>query len=151
MQLGKDLRTALIAMVVLTVVLGVAYPLAVTGMAQVVFPGRADGSPVRAGGKVIGSRVTARPFLVGTGKDARPDPGYFQPRPSATGYSGSATAFSNRGPNARTALAFYRRQVAAYLALNHPYDPGLTVAGIPVDAVTTSGSGVDPHISRADA
>jgi K+-transporting ATPase ATPase C chain len=158
MKIGKDLRTALIAMVALTVVLGLAYPLAVTGIAQVVFPGRADGSPVKVDGKVVGSRLIGRPFVLDTGKkDAdgnavtTPDPTYFQPRPSATGYSPSATFFSNRGPNAKTALRFYRDQIAAFLALNRRYDPGLTPARIPIDAVTTSASGVDPHISEANA
>jgi K+-transporting ATPase ATPase C chain len=79
------------------------------------------------------------------------DPAYFRPRPSATGYSATDTFFSNRGPNAASARRFYRDALAAYLALEGPYDRGLTKAGVPVDAVTTSASGVDPHISVADA
>jgi K+-transporting ATPase ATPase C chain len=156
--LGKDLATALIAVVVLTVILGVGYPLVVTGVAQVAFPGKADGSLIAEGGKVIGSRLVARPYVIDTGrKDAagkpvtRPDPRYFQARPSQTDYSASASAFSNRGPNSAKARFFYRDQLAAYLALNRPYDPALTSAGVPVDAVTTSASGIDPQISQANA
>ena len=81
----------------------------------------------------------------------RPDPRYFQPRPSQSGYSASATYFSNRGPNQASARSFFGGQLAAYLALEKPYDPGLSAAQVPVDAVTTSGSGVDPHISQANA
>jgi K+-transporting ATPase ATPase C chain len=154
----KDLITSAIAVVVMTVVLGVAYPLAVTGVAQVVWPSQANGSQVTRGGKVVGSRLIGQPFVIDTGrKDAganaitRPDPRFFQPRPSQTGYDPSATFFSNRGPNQASARAFYRDRLAAYLALEQPYDPGLTAAQVPVDAVTTSGSGVDPHISPANA
>jgi potassium-transporting ATPase KdpC subunit len=81
----------------------------------------------------------------------KPDPRYFQPRPSATGYSPSATFFSNRGPNQVEARNFYRAQLATYLKRERPYDQGLTAAAVPVDAVTTSASGVDPHISPANA
>jgi K+-transporting ATPase ATPase C chain len=158
MKLGKELTTAALAIVVLTVLLGVAYPLAMTGISQVVFPGKADGSQQKVGGKVVGSRLIARAFVVDTGKKdsdgnpiTRPDPRYFQPRPSQTGYSGTATFFSNRGPNSAVAQFFYRDQLNAYLALERPFNPGLTKAKVPVDAVTTSGSGVDPHISQANA
>jgi K+-transporting ATPase ATPase C chain len=146
--LGKDLATALTAVAVLTAVLGLAYPLAVTGVAQVAFPGQANGSLIEEGGKVIGSRLVARPYRLPGG---RPDPRYFQPRPSQTGYSASASAFSDRGPNSAAARAFYRGRLAAYLALNRPYDPGLTAGRVPVDAVTTSASGIDPQISQANA
>jgi K+-transporting ATPase ATPase C chain len=158
MKLGKELTTAALAIVVLTVLLGVAYPLAMTGISQVVFPGKADGSQQKVGGKVVGSRLIARAFVVDTGKKdsdgnpiTRPDPRYFQPRPSQSGYSGTATFFSNRGPNSAVARFFYRDQLNAYLALERPFNPGLTKAKVPVDAVTTSGSGVDPHISQANA
>ncbi|MGZ6695202.1 MAG: potassium-transporting ATPase subunit KdpC [Solirubrobacteraceae bacterium] len=142
MKLRKELTTALIAVLALTVLLGVAYPLAMTGIAQVAFPGKANGSQIKAAGKVVGSSLIAKPFT---------SPAYFHPRPSQTNYSASATAFSNRGPNQTSARFFYRDQLAAYLRLEGRYSPGLTKARVPVDAVTTSASGVDPHISVANA
>ena len=148
MKLAKELSTAVVAMLVLTVVLGVAYPLVVTGMSQVVFPHEAGGSQVQVGGRVVGSSLIAKPF---TRRGGRPDPRYFQPRPSQTHYSATSTAFSNRGPNSAVGRFFFRDQLEAYLALEGRYDPGLTSAKVPVDAVTTSGSGVDPHISPANA
>jgi K+-transporting ATPase ATPase C chain len=147
MKLGKELRTAVIAVLVLTVVLGVAYPLAMTGISQVAFPNKADGSQVKVDGKVVGSRLIAKPFLRGK----KPDPRYFQPRPSQTDYSATGTFFSNRGPNSAVGRFFFRDALDAYMALESRYDPGLSKARVPVDAVTTSGSGVDPHISKANA
>ena len=158
MKLGKELLTAVIAVLVLTVVLGVAYPLVMTGVSQVAFPGRADGSQVKVGGKVVGSRLIGKAFVLDTGKKdsdgnpiTRPDPRYFQPRPSQTDYSATGTFFSNRGPNSAVGRFFFRDALDAYMALESRYDPGLTKARVPVDAVTTSGSGVDPHISKANA
>jgi potassium-transporting ATPase KdpC subunit len=148
MKLGKELITAAIAILVFTVVLGVAYPLAMTGISQVAFPNKADGSQVKVDGKVVGSRLIGKAFVLRGGK---PNPRYFQPRPSNTDYSATSTAFSNRGPNSAVGRFFYRDALASYLALERPYDRGLTAAGVPVDAVTTSGSGVDPHISKANA
>ena len=158
MKLGKELLTATIAVLVLTVMLGVAYPLAMTGISQLAFPGKADGSQVKAGGKVVGSRLIGKAFVIDTGKkDAdgnaitRPDPQYFQPRPSQSDYSATGTFFSNRGPNSAVGRFFFRDALASYLGLEKRYDPGLTAAKVPVDAVTTSASGVDPHISKANA
>jgi K+-transporting ATPase ATPase C chain len=158
MKLSKDLTTAAIAIVFFTVLLGVAYPLAITAIAQVTFSDKANGSQIKQDGKVIGSRLIGVSETIDTGrKDAdgnpitRPDPAYFQPRPSATGYSGSATFFANRGPNSSAARFFYRDGLAAYLALEGPFNPGLTNAKVPVDAVTASASGVDPDISKANA
>ena len=148
MKLGKELLTAVIAILVLTVMLGVAYPLVMTGISQVAFPNKADGSQVEVGGKVVGSRLIAKPFTLRGGK---PDPRYFQPRPSQTDYSATGTSFSNRGPNSAVGRFFFRDQLNAYMALEGRYDPGLTTAKVPVDAVTTSGSGVDPDISKANA
>jgi K+-transporting ATPase ATPase C chain len=160
----RQLLTALAAVVLFTVVLGLGYPLAITGVSQLAFPGAANGSKVTRDGKVVGSRLVAqafmRPVLDAAGKPKQdadgnavtePDPRYFQPRPSATKYSATATAFANRGPNSSTARYFYRDALAAYLQLERPHDPGLTASRVPVDAVTTSGSGVDPHISPANA
>jgi K+-transporting ATPase ATPase C chain len=148
MKLTKELTTAGLAIVVLTLILGLAYPLVMTGISQVAFPGKADGSQVEVDGKVVGSRLIAKPFTLRNGK---PDPRYFQSRPSQSGYSATATFFSNRGPNSAVARFFYRDALRSYLGLERTYDPGLTAAKVPVDAVTTSASGVDPHISKANA
>lgn len=139
----RDLISSALAVLVLTVLLGLAYPLAMTGVAQLAFPHRADGSQVVRDGRVVGSTLI--------GQDFGGRPGYFQSRPSATGYDPSATFFSNRGPNDAEALGFYRRGLRAYLRRERPYVPGLTARRVPVDAVTTSASGVDPHISPANA
>jgi K+-transporting ATPase ATPase C chain len=158
MKLGRELLTAGIAILVLTAILGVAYPLAMTGIAQVAFPNKANGSQITSGGKLVGSSLIAKPFVIDTGrKDSdgnpitRPDPRYFQPRPSQTDYSATASAFSNRGPNQVSARDFFQGELKSYLALERRYSPGLTAAQVPVDAVTTSGSGVDPDISQANA
>ena len=140
--LGKDLRTGLIAIVAMTLVLGLAYPLVVSGISQVLFPGAADGSKVSFAGRVVGSRLIGQEFK---GK------AYFHSRPSATGYSGDATFFANVGPNSKEGREEVRENLAAYLKLNKPYDKGLTKDDVPVDAVTNSASGVDPQISEANA
>ena len=80
-----------------------------------------------------------------------PDPAYFQSRPSATGYSGDVTYFNNLGPNNRELSRSMADLLDAYLKLERPYDPGLTASDVPVDAVSTSASGVDPQISEANA
>lgn len=158
------LRPAVTAIVLATLVLGLAYPLAVTGIGQALFPHRADGSRISANGREVGSSLIAQPFtrpvLDARGRPAKdaegnpvtaPDPRYFQPRPSVTGYDPAGTFFSNRGPNSAVAAYAYRDNVRAYLDLERPYTPGLTAGSIPVDGVTTSASGVDPHISPANA
>ncbi|HVW17609.1 MAG TPA: potassium-transporting ATPase subunit C [Solirubrobacteraceae bacterium] len=154
----RDLVSSVLGVVVLTILLGLAYPLVVTGVSRVAWPNKSDGSQITVGGKVVGSKQLAQPWVIDTHrKDAdgneitKPDPKYFQPRPSADGYNPAGTYFSNRGPNDAAARYFYRDQLAAYLALERPYDEGLTAARVPVDAVTTSGSGVDPLISKANA
>jgi K+-transporting ATPase ATPase C chain len=127
----RELKTAAIAIVALTVALGLAYPLAMTGVAQVAFPGKADGE----------ARLIARPY-----------PGdRFQPRPSVTDYAADATFFNNQGPNQRDLADQLRGYADAYLKRERPYNPGLTVADIPADAATTSASGVDPDISVDNA
>jgi K+-transporting ATPase ATPase C chain len=138
----RDLVTSLLAIVVLTVCLGLLYPLAITGIAQVAFPGKANGSKVSVNGKVVGSSLIGQEFK---GRE------YFHSRPSATGYSGDVTYFSNLGPNSVEAREAVRRYLAAYVALEKPYDRTLTKDDVPVDAVTESASGVDPHISEANA
>jgi potassium-transporting ATPase KdpC subunit len=161
----RDLITSLIAILILTVLFGLAYPLAMTGIAQVAFPGRANGSLIRQKGQVVGSRLIAQPFAKPViGKNGKPettstglpiltpDPEYFQPRPSTqTEYNAAGSAFTNLGPNSTVARDTFKANLTGYLKLEQPYDPGLTAAQIPVDAVTSSGSGVDPEISPANA
>jgi K+-transporting ATPase ATPase C chain len=158
MKLTKELTTAGIAIVVLTIILGIGYPLVMTGISQVAFSHKANGSQVKVDGKVVGSSLVAKAWVVDTGKKdsdgnpiTAPDPKYFQPRPSQSDYSATATFFSNRGPNSAVGQFFYRDALKSYLDLERKYDPGLTAAKVPVDAVTTSASGVDPHISKANA
>ncbi len=139
----RDLITSLLAIVVMTVFLGLVYPLAITGISQVVFPGKANGSKLSVDGKVVGSSLI--------GQDFKGDPRYFQSRPSATGYSGNVTFFGNVGPNSVEGREEVRENLAAYVALERPFDRGLTKDQVPVDAVTQSASGVDPHISEANA
>jgi potassium-transporting ATPase KdpC subunit len=129
----KNLISSAIAIVAITLLFGIVYPLVVTGISQVAFGKKADGDPNLVAHDVKGS------------------PRYFQPRPSATEYSTSATFFANRGPNQASARFFYRDQLAAYIKREGPYNAGLTNAKVPADAVTTSGSGVDPLISKANA
>jgi potassium-transporting ATPase KdpC subunit len=127
----REIRTAIVAVVAFTVVLGLAYPLLMTGAIQVAFPAKADGDP----------RLVARPY----------DDDLFQPRPSVTGYAADATFFSNQGPNQRALADQLAGYVDDYLEREGPYAPGLTAAGIPVDAATTSASGIDPDISVGNA
>jgi potassium-transporting ATPase KdpC subunit len=139
----RDLVTSGLAIIAITLVFGLAYPLVVTGVSQVAFPGRANGSLIHRDGRVVGSRLLAQDI-----KGAR----YFLPRPStATGYDAAATAFTNLGPNSRKARDTFRAALTAYLRRERRYDPRLTAARVPVDAVTSSASGVDPHISVANA
>jgi K+-transporting ATPase ATPase C chain len=139
----RDLVSAVVAMVVFTLVLGLAYPLLVTGVAQVAFPHAANGSLVRDdAGRVVGSR------LLGQAVDG---PRWFHPRPSQSGYSASATFFSNAGPNGADTRDAVAAAARAYLRRERPYAPALARADVPPDAVQTSASGVDPHISPADA
>lgn len=141
--LRKDLTASLIAIAACTLVLGLGYPLLVTGISQVVFPGAANGSLVSSGGHVVGSRIL--------GQDFKGRARYFQSRPSQTAYDPAATFFSNAGPNGADTRAAIAKTARAYLALERPYDAGLTRGAIPPDAVQTSASGVDPQISPANA
>jgi potassium-transporting ATPase KdpC subunit len=136
----KDLISSVIAVVALTVIFGLAYPLVITGVSQVVFPNKADGSQ---NGKVVGSRLL--------GQDFSKDPSLFQTRPSPTGDNPAGTAFSNLGPNSKELRDAIAKNAAAYLERERPYNPGLTRRAIPADAVQTSASGVDPQISVANA
>ncbi len=136
-MIRRQIVTSVIFVVLMTIATGVLYPLLVTGVAQVAFPNRADGSLVRVDGVVVGSRLLGQPF---TG------PRWFHPRPSAAGdgYDATASAASNLGP---TSADQVRARAASYRAENG-LSPGTPV---PVDAVTASASGLDPDISPANA
>ncbi len=142
-SLRRDLTTGAIAIVLLTLALGLVYPLAVTGISQVLFSHEANGSKVEVDNRVVGSKLI--------GQDFRGLPRYFQGRPSVTEYSADVTHFNDLGPNDRELSEFFEGELDAYLKRERRYDPGLTAAAVPVDAVTTSASGIDPHISEANA
>jgi potassium-transporting ATPase KdpC subunit len=143
--LGQHLA-ALRAMLVLTVLLGLAYPLAVTGVGQLAFSRQADGSLVSSAGRTVGSSLLGQSF---TDPNGNPLPKWFQPRPSAagqTGYDPTASSASNLGPSNPDlvqAIADRRSRVAAFNSV--------PAAAVPADAVTASGSGLDPQISPAYA
>jgi K+-transporting ATPase ATPase C chain len=142
MQLMQQARSAILMMALLTLVTGVAYPLVVTGLAQVLFPHQANGSLVRnAQGEVIGSELIGQAFSA---------PTYFHPRPSAAGsdgYDATSSGASNLGPTNEKLVELVKERALAYRELN-----GLAPdAAVPVDAVTASGSGLDPHITPANA
>ena len=161
----RDIITSAIGIVVLTLLLGILYPLAVTGVSQVAFPGNANGQQVKVAGKLVGSKIIGQQFadqVVTKGKPqvdkmgnpvTNPDPKYFQSRPSATVPPNNAagTTFSNLGPNNTATETAIASNIQAYIALEKPYVPGLTAGQVPVDAANTSGSGIDPDISQANA
>jgi K+-transporting ATPase ATPase C chain len=154
----KDLIASAVAVLVFTVLFGLVYPLVMTGASQLAFPGAADGSRIERDGKTVGSSLIGQDFRRDTGrKDAdgepilEPDPRYFQSRPSVTGYNPAGTFFNNLGPNSAKLRDLFVANLKGYLALEGPYNPGLRAAGVPVDSVQTSASGVDPDISPANA
>jgi K+-transporting ATPase ATPase C chain len=135
-----QLRTAALMLVWMTLLTGLAYPLAVTGIGQSVFPHQASGSVIAKSGRLVGSELIGQSFASSL---------YFWGRPSATGptpYNGAASSGSNLGPTNPQYLADLRQRVAAIRAA-HPDQPG----AVPADLVTASGSGLDPHISPAAA
>lgn len=144
---GRLLWAALRALLVLTLVCGVLYPLAVTGVAQGLFSHQANGSPVRVEGKEAGSELIGQSWNTRQGKGgSRPDPKWFQGRPSASDYDPRATGSSQLGasdPRLVKAVRTARERVAAF---NH-----VPVERVPKDAVTGSSSALDPHISPAYA
>ena len=142
MQLVAQTRTAVLMVVVLTALTGLVYPLALTGVAGLLFPFQAHGSLLRSGdGTVVGSALIGQNF-------AKPE--YFHPRPSAAGndgYDAGASSGSNLGPTNQKLVDAVKERVEAYRQEN-----GLAAAApVPVDAVTTSASGLDPEISPANA
>jgi potassium-transporting ATPase KdpC subunit len=140
----KTIVRCAIAVVVLTAVFGFAYPALLTAFAAVAFPSQAGGSLIVRNGTVVGSRLAAQGFTSKT---------YFHERPSATSpaYNAAATTFSNLGPTNPALAKLVAQNAQAILKLEAPYNSGLTIHDIPVDAVTPSGSGIDPDISPAYA
>ena len=138
MNILKHLVTAVLMTIVTTIILGLAYPLIVTGVAQALFPQLANGQLIERNGRLVGSRIIGQPFT---------SPGYLRPRPSAAGpagYDGTASGGSNLGPTNATLLARVRADVARLHQEN-------SSAPVPIDLVTSSASGLDPHISPAAA
>ncbi|WP_213814619.1 potassium-transporting ATPase subunit KdpC [Glaciihabitans sp. dw_435] len=137
--------TAIRALAILTVVLGIIFPLAITAIGQVAFPAQANGSLVKVDGKVVGSSLIGQSWVDADG-NALPE--WFQSRPSAAGdgYDGGASSGSNYGPENPDLIQAIKDRQAAISASD-----GVSVAQIPADAVTASGSGLDPHISPAYA
>ncbi|MBK8316882.1 MAG: potassium-transporting ATPase subunit KdpC [Acidobacteria bacterium] len=134
----KHLKTAVLMTLVTTVLLGIVYPLVVTGLAQVLFRDKANGQLIMRNGQLAGSRIIGQPFT---------SPGYFYSRPSAAGaagYDAGASSGSNLGPTSQKLIDRVKADVEKRQAEN----PGKPV---PVDLVTTSASGLDPHISQAAA
>ncbi|MFF2043897.1 potassium-transporting ATPase subunit KdpC [Kitasatospora sp. NPDC058170] len=145
--------TALRMLLVMTVILGLAYPLLIAGIGQAAFGDKANGSIVRtADGKEIGSSLLGQSYDLpkqnpdDADEEARPDPQWFQPRPSANGYDPKASGASNLGPNSEDLAKTVEARRAAVAAFD-----GVDPASVPVDAVTASGSGLDPHVSVAYA
>ena len=170
----RDIITSAIGVVVLTLLCGIVYPLVVTGVSQVAFPGNANGQKIYVNGKLAGSKIIGQTFAIQpigkNGKPAVTSTGgpvlipvlkYFQTRPSATGEpytaggtpdNAAASTFSNLGPNNTATEQAIAGNIQSYIKLNGPYYPGgLTAAKVPVDAANSSASGVDPEISVANA
>jgi potassium-transporting ATPase KdpC subunit len=174
----RDIISSAIGMLVLTLLCGIVYPLVVTGVSQVAFPGNANGQQVFVHGKLVGSKLIGQNFATVVYKNGKPemsdgnpvttpDPRYFQTRPSGTdpADNDAATEFANYGPNSTITLAALQSNISTYLGLNCSgtvsssgscsaswYDPSVTsAADVPVDAADTSASGVDPEISIANA
>jgi K+-transporting ATPase ATPase C chain len=137
---SRQVLAGLRVLIALTLLTGVLYPLAVFGVAQVTMPGKANGSQVTVAGKVVGSSLIGQNF---TGAQ------WFQPRPSAAGddgYDTLSSSASNLGPNNPDLVKAIQQRRAAYAKLN-----GVAPSAVPADALTASGSGLDPHISPANA
>jgi K+-transporting ATPase ATPase C chain len=136
----KHLRITIISLILFTILTGMIYPLAVTGISQLIFPGKANGSLIKKEGKVLGSELIGQPFS---------DPKYFWSRLSATGpyaYNAGSSTGSNYGPLNPALFDAVKKRVQDLKAAD-----SLNTKPIPVDLVTASGSGLDPHISIAAA
>ena len=142
----RQASVSIAALALATVLLGLGYPLAVTGLSQLFFRNQANGSPLYSNGKLVGSALLGQSF---TDAKGNPLPRYFQPRPSnaGDGYDGSSSGASNLGPSNPTLINDVAERERAYRQLNHMAPD----AAVPVDAVTASGSGLDPDISIQNA
>jgi potassium-transporting ATPase KdpC subunit len=140
----RDFKASVIVIVLTTAIFGLGYPAVMTGFAQVAFSHKANGSLIKRDGKVVGSRLATQEFK---------SPRYFHERPSGTSpaYNAAATTFANLGPTNPDLAKNVKSAAQSILKLEGPYNPGLAIGDIPVDAVTTSGSGIDPDISPAYA
>ncbi|HWF49046.1 MAG TPA: potassium-transporting ATPase subunit C [Solirubrobacteraceae bacterium] len=166
----RDILTSVIGILLFTLVLGIVYPLFITGVSQVAFPGNANGQKVYVHGKLVGSKIIGQNFADAVTKNGKPemsagqpvttpDVRYFQTRPSATvpADNAAATTFSNLGPNSVATKTELVTNIAAYIAVDKapngtPYYPGgLTPGRVPVDAAESSASGIDPQISVRNA
>ena len=136
-QMKKNFMISIWMTITTTILLGIVYPFVVTGLAQVLFPSQANGSLITINGKIVGSRLIGQPFS---------SPGYFRSRPSAagSGYDAGASSGSNLGPTNKTLIDRISGDAQKVQAEN-PASP------VPMDLITTSGSGLDPHISPAAA
>ena len=166
MALKRDIITSAIGIIVLTLLCGILFPLFVTGVSQIAFPGNANGQLAYLNGKLVGSKLIGQNFADPVYKHGKqvldkngnpvtvPDPRYFQTRPSATvpAYNAAATTSSNLGPNNVATEQAIASNIQAYIQLNGRYYPGGLAAGkVPVDAANSSASGIDPDISVANA
>lgn len=140
----RALLASFVAVVVFVALLGFGYPALMTGVAAVAFHDKSTGSLVHRNGRVVGSRLAAQSFTT---------PRYFHERPSATTppYNAAGTTFSNLGPTNPALRKLVLANAHAVLELERPYNPGLTIGDIPVDAVVPSGSGIDPDVTPANA
>jgi K+-transporting ATPase ATPase C chain len=140
----RALAASVVALVVITVILGFGYPALMTGLGVVAFDSKANGSLIVRNGTVVGSKLAAQAFT---------STKYFHARPSATSpaYNADGTTFSNLGPTNPALTKLVSQNAHAILKLEEPYNPGLSIHQIPVDAVVPSGSGIDPDISPAYA
>ena len=142
---SRVLRVALVSvgmMILASIFFGILYPLVMTGAAQAISKSRADGSLVKMGGQVVGSKLAGQGFT---------SPAYFHSRPSAVAYNPDPTSFANLGPDTLALQKEVQGFITAALKLERPYNPGLQAKDLPVDMITTSASGIDPEISKANA
>jgi K+-transporting ATPase ATPase C chain len=135
------LRSAIV-IVASTLMLGFVYPAVMVAIGQIAFSHQANGSLIQRDGRTVGSKLAAQAFN---------GPRYFHPRPSAVAYNADGTSFSNLGPNSKALAKLVHERIGKIMQLERPYNPGLKVGDIPVDAVTASGSGIDPDVSKAYA
>lgn len=140
----RALAASFAAIVLCTALLGFGYPALMTGFASVAFPAKASGSLIHRNGAVVGSALVAQSFT---------ERRYFHERPSATSpvYNAAATTFSNLGPTSPVLAKLVAQNAKAVVKLEGPFNPGLAIHDVPVDAVVPSGSGIDPDISPAYA